>query len=93
MGIGQILATILWLYLLVLLARFVLDLVQMLSQDWTPKGPLLILAEGVYTLTDPPLKLLRRIIPPLRVGGVALDLSFLVLLIALQLAISIVNRI
>ncbi|TXH41541.1 MAG: YggT family protein [Actinobacteria bacterium] len=93
MGIGQILATVLWLYLLVLLARFVLDLVQMLSQDWTPKGPLLILAEAVYTLTDPPLKLLRRIIPPLRVGGVALDLSFLVLLIGLQLAISIVNRI
>lgn len=93
MGIGQILATALWLYLLVLLARFVLDLVQMLSQDWTPKGPLLILAEAVYTLTDPPLKLLRRIIPPLRVGGVALDLSFLVLLIGLQLAISIVNRI
>ena len=47
----------------------------------------------MYTLTDPPLKLLRRIIPPLRVGGVALDLSFLVLLIGLQLAISIVNRI
>lgn len=93
MGIGQIVATVLWLYLLVLLARFVLDLVQMLSQDWTPKGPLLILAEAVYTLTDPPLKLLRRIIPPLRVGGVALDLSFLVLLIGLQLAISIVNRI
>lgn len=93
MGIGQILATVLWLYLLVLLARFVLDLVQMLSQDWTPKGPLLILAEAVYTLTDPPLKLLRRVIPPLRVGGVALDLSFLVLLIGLQLAISIVNRI
>ena len=93
MGIGQILATALWLYLLVLLARFVLDLVQMLSQDWTPKGPLLILAEAVYTLTDPPLKLLRRVIPPLRVGGVALDLSFLVLLIGLQLAISIVNRI
>lgn len=93
MGIGQILATVLWLYLLVLLARFVFDLVQMLSQGWTPKGPLLLVAEAVYTLTDPPLKLLRRIIPPLRVGGVALDLSFLVLLIGLQLAISLVNRI
>ncbi|MFI0432268.1 MAG: YggT family protein [Candidatus Nanopelagicales bacterium] len=93
MDIGQILATVLWLYLLVLLARFVLDLVQMLSRDWTPKGPLLIVAEAVYTLTDPPLKLLRRVIPPLKVGGVALDLSFLVLLIGLQLAISVVNRI
>jgi YggT family protein len=93
MDIGQILATVLWLYLLVLLARFVLDLVQMLSRDWTPKGPLLIIAEAVYTLTDPPLKLLRRVIPPLKVGGVALDLSFLVLLIGLQLAISVVNRI
>lgn len=91
-GIGSLLATVLWLYLLVLLARFVFDLIQTFSREWTPKGPVLVIAEGVYTLTDPPLKALRRVIPPLRLGGIALDLSFLVLLILLQIAIALVSR-
>jgi YggT family protein len=91
-GIGSLLATVLWLYLLVLLARFVFDLIQTFSREWTPKGPVLVIAEGVYTLTDPPLRALRRVIPPLRLGGIALDLSFLVLLILLQIAIALVSR-
>jgi len=91
-GVGQVLATVLWLYILVLLARFAFDLVQMFSKDWTPKGPILVVAEAIYTLTDPPLNALRRIIPPIRLGGVALDLSFIVLLILLQIAIAIVSR-
>ena len=90
--VGQVIATILWLYLLILLARLVLDLVQTFSREWTPKGPVLVLAEGVYTLTDPPLNLLRRIIPPLKIGGVALDLAFIVLFILLQVAIAIAGR-
>ncbi len=91
-SVGQVIATILWLYLLILLARLVLDLVQTFSREWTPKGPVLVLAEGVYTLTDPPLNLLRRIIPPLKIGGVALDLAFIVLFILLQVAIAIAGR-
>lgn len=91
-SVGQIIATVLWLYLLVLLARLVLDLVQTFSREWTPKGPVLVVAEGVYTLTDPPLNLLRRVIPPLKIGGVALDLAFIVLFILLQVAIAIVGR-
>lgn len=86
-GFGQIITTILWLYFLVLLARFVIDLVQMLSREWEPKGIVLLLCEFVYTLTDPPLKLLRKLIPPLKIGQVTLDLSFLVLIILLQIAI------
>jgi len=92
-GVASVLATILWLYILVLLARFVFDLVQMFSREWTPKGPVLVVAEAVYTLTDPPLRALRRIIPPLRIGGVALDLSFIVLLILLQLMIAVLSSI
>lgn len=92
-GVASVLVTVLWLYILVLLARFVFDLVQMFSKDWTPKGPILVVAEAVYTLTDPPLKALRRIIPPLRIGGVALDLSFIVLLILLQLLIAVLSSI
>ncbi|MFZ1362293.1 MAG: YggT family protein [Candidatus Nanopelagicales bacterium] len=86
---GEILATILWLYFLVLLARFVIDLVQLLSPDWKPKGPILVIAEVVYTLTDPPLKFLRRIIPPLKIGSIALDLSFLVLILGIQVLIAV----
>ncbi|MEI6621762.1 MAG: YggT family protein [Actinomycetes bacterium] len=86
-AVGQIVTTVLWLYFMVLLARFVIDLVQMLSREWEPKGVVLLLCEFVYTLTDPPLKLLGRLIPPLKIGQVSLDLSFLVLIILLQIAI------
>lgn len=85
---GEIIATVLWLYFVVLLARFVIDLVQMLSKNWRPTGIVLLISEFVFTITDPPLNLLRRIIPPLKIGGVTLDLSFLVLIILLQIAIS-----
>lgn len=86
-GLGEVIATILWLYFVILLARFVIDLVSMLSRSWEPKGVVLVLCEAVFTVTDPPLKLLRKLIPPLKIGGVALDLSFLVLIILLQIAI------
>lgn len=86
-GLGEIVATILWLYFVVLLARFVIDLVTMLSRGWEPKGFVLLVCEAIFTLTDPPLKLLRKLIPPIKLGGVSLDLSFLVLIILLQIAI------
>ncbi len=89
MRVGEIIATVLWLYFVVLLARFVIELVQMLSRDWEPKGAVLIVAEAIYSVTDPPLKALRKVIPQLRLGGVALDLSFLVLVIALQIGIQV----
>lgn len=86
---GEVLATILWIYFLILLARFVIDLVQLLSPEWKPKGPILVIAEIVYTLTDPPLKFLRKIIPPLKIGQIALDLSFLVLILGIQVLIAV----
>jgi YggT family protein len=89
-AVGQVLATALWLYWLVLIARLILDFVQVFARSWEPRGLLLIVAEAVYTLTDPPLRLLRRIIPPLRLGGISFDLAFLVLLIGLQLLIQFV---
>lgn len=90
--VGQILATALFIYQIVFFARIVLDLLQMFARSWSPRGPLLLVAEAVYSLTDPPLRLLRRVIPPVRLGGVALDFSFLVLLIVLQIAISALSR-
>jgi YggT family protein len=78
--VGLILA-LLWIFLVFLFARLVVDWVQFFARGWEPKGILLVLLEGVYTVTDPPLKALRRVIPPLKLGGFALDLSFLLLIV------------
>ena len=77
---------LLWLYLLILIGRLIFEYVQQFSRSWRPRGVLLILVSTIYALTDPPLKFLRRIIPPLRLGGVSLDLSFLVLFFAVSMA-------
>jgi YggT family protein len=87
--VGQVIAALLWLYWLILIGRLVFDFVQIFARSWQPRGILLVLAEFIYTLTDPPLRLLRRIIPPLRLGGVQFDLAFLILIIAVQILINI----
>ncbi len=81
--VGQVIDFVLWACVVVLIARFVIDWVQVLARSWRPSGVVLVICEFVYTLTDPPLRALRRVIPPLRLGSVALDLSPMVLLIAL----------
>ena len=87
--VGYVIELILWFALVMLLIRFVVDWVQVFARSWTPRGPLLVVLEGVYTVTDPPLRALRRIIPPLRFGGIGLDLSFMVLLLICYLLLSI----
>ncbi|MFJ5700283.1 YggT family protein [Arthrobacter sp. NPDC093139] len=72
-----------------LIVRLVFDWVQMFAREWRPRGMALVAAHAVYSVTDPPLKVLRRVIPPLRLGGVSLDLGFLVLFIALSIAMAI----
>lgn len=91
----MIAATLYWLlsaYFLVLIVRLILDWVQVFSRDWRPSGVLLIIAESVYSLTDPPIRFLRRFIPPLRLGGVALDLAFLVLILGVSIGRAVVLR-
>lgn len=73
---------VLRLFLYALLGRLVLDYVQMFARSWVPHGFWLVVCESVYTVTDPPIRLLRRVIPPLRFGGISLDLSFIVLFFA-----------
>ena len=87
----QIVSFALYIFLLLLIGRLVLDYVQMFARSWQPRGIALVLAEAVYTATDPPLKALRKVIPPLRLGSVSLDLSFLVLIIAVNVAIALVS--
>jgi YggT family protein len=70
---------VLWLYTLCLAGRMVLEWVRFFARNWRPRGVVLLLAEGIYTITDPPLRLIRRIIPPLRLGGMGLDIAFMVL--------------
>ena len=73
------------LYLIVLIFQFLLliriiyEVVQMLARHWRPRGIALILASVVYSVTDPPMRALRRVIHPVRLGGIALDLAFIVL--------------
>lgn len=79
------LVRLLALYQWVLIGRLILDYVRILSRDWRPRGPILVVAEFLYSVTDPPLRMLRRVLPPLRVGSVALDLSYLALFLGLSL--------
>jgi YggT family protein len=80
-----LLSTLIWLFLLLLIARLIISLIMMFARDLQPSGPVVVVFESVMTVTDPPLKALRRIIPPLRIGQISFDLAFLVLFIALQL--------
>jgi YggT family protein len=87
----QLLIVVLWLYFVLLIGRLILDYIQVFARSWRPTGPVLVVAEVIYTLTDPPLRALRRVIPPLRLGSISLDLSFIVLLILIQVLISILS--
>jgi YggT family protein len=89
--IGQLINLVLQLFLLLLFARFVVDWVQVFARSWTPTGFLLVVLEVVYSATDPPIKALRRVIPPLRIGTVAIDLSFIIVMITAYILLSIIG--
>lgn len=80
--IGSIIYWASMLYTLILLARVAFDWVRFFAPRWTPRGPILLLANLIYSLTDPPVRFMRRFIPPLRLGNVALDVGFLVIFVA-----------
>ena len=81
----QIVSSVLLVFLILLFARFVVDWVMVLARGWRPQGIVAAGLEVVYATTDPPLKALRKVIPPLNLGTVRLDLGFMVLLIAVIL--------
>ena len=91
--VKTVLTYLLWFYLLLLIIRMIISWIQAFSRDWHPRGAILVVAEGVFTATDPPLRLLRRYIPSLRLGTVALDLSFMVLFLVLILLLQAVQLI
>ena len=89
----SIVATVVYVALVVFFilmwARFVLDLARMLARQWRPRGFALVLAEFTYTVTDPPIKLVRRVIPPLRVGGAALDFAWSIVMLVVIILMSV----
>ena len=90
---GQIFAAIYWLlqlFLLALIGRLIFDYVRIFSPQWRPRGVILALAELIYTVTDRPLRFVRQFVPPLRLGAVSLDLSFIVVFFVVQLLMRLV---
>jgi YggT family protein len=79
--VGSIIHVLLFIFIALLWIRFIVDWVQVFARSWSPHGILLVILEVVYSVTDPPIKALRRVIPPLRIGNFALDLSFLIVLV------------
>lgn len=91
--IAAVLNALLLIYILFLLIRLILDWIPFFNREWRPKGAGLVAAEVVYTVTDPPLKLFRRFIPPLRVGQVAIDFGFAITMLLCFVLLSVTRSI
>lgn len=83
--ITNLLLTLLDLFKYALFIRLIIDYARLFARNWRPNAFLITFFEFIYAVTDPPMKFVGRFVPPLRLGGVSLDLSFIVLLIAISL--------
>lgn len=83
-SIGGVIADLLQLFLLALFLRLILDYVRMAKPSWRPSGIVLIVADFIYAVTDKPLGFVRRFVKPLRIGGINIDLSMLILFIVIS---------
>ncbi len=81
----------LYIFFIAMWVRFVFDWIQVLSKNFRPRGPVLVAAEAAYSLTDKPLRAVRRFTPPIRFGGAAIDLGWSLLMIATLILLSIVG--
>jgi YggT family protein len=79
------------LFVLSLFGRLILDYIRIFAPQWRPRGVILAIAEAIYAVTDPVMRFVRRFIPPLRVGPVAIDLSFILIFIVVQMLSRFVN--
>jgi len=82
---------VVFIFFIILIGRLVIDWIQVFARDWRPHGVVLVLAEAIYSATDPPLKALRRLLPPLRIGQVQLDLAFIVLFLIVTIAMTLLE--
>ncbi len=75
-------------FLVMMFVRLVFEWVQVFARDWRPRGPVLVIAEAVYTVTDPPIRAVRKVVPPLSLGAVRLDLAFIIVMFVAWLALN-----
>ena len=80
-----------FIFFIILIGRLVIDWIQVFARDWRPRGVVLVICEAIYSATDPPLKALRRLLPPLRIGQVQLDLAFIVLFLIVTVVMTVVR--
>ena len=88
--VRAVLHLLLYVFFLLLIGRLIFDWIQVFARQWRPTGIVLVVAEAIYTVTDPPLRALRKVLPPLRIGGIALDLAFLVLILGVSILLRII---
>ena len=91
--LGSIIELGLWASILLIITRLVVDWIQMFAQSWVPRGPAVVALEVVYSATDPPIRFIRRFVPPLRLGGMTLDFTVLLVLVILYVLRALNNRI
>lgn len=91
--IGLILLLAINVYTIVMWARLILDWAVVLVPTFRPRGAMLVIAEIVFTLTDPPLKFVRRWVKPLRIGTIALDLAWIIVILALNVLVWVVRAV
>lgn len=87
--IATIIYVALTVFFVLMWARFILDLVRTFARQWRPRGLGLVLAEAVFAVTDPPIRAVRRVVPPLRIGGAALDFAWSIVMLAVIILISV----
>ncbi|AYF75603.1 YggT family protein [Nocardia yunnanensis] len=92
MALFPVLNLLLFLFWLLLISRVIVEFIRSFARDWRPTGFVVIILEVVFTITDPPVKLLRRLIPPVNLGGIRLDLSIMVLLFIVFILMTITGQ-
>jgi YggT family protein len=90
-AVRQVLYFIVLIFFITLIGRLIIDWIQVFARDWRPRGVVLVIAEAVYSVTDPPLKALRRVLPPLTIGQVQIDLAFIVIFLIVSLLLSLLS--
>jgi len=82
---------LLYIFLALMLVRLVVDWTMVFARNWRPKGAVAAVLEVAYSATDPPLRALRRVLPPLRLGSFALDLAFIVVIVVIYALIAVIS--
>ena len=89
--VWQVVHAVLLAFIVVLVVRLIFDYVQMFARDWRPHGGVLVMLEVCYSVTDPPLRALRNVIPALRFGRFSLDMGWITLFLGAIVLLSVVG--